>query len=68
MTAGRDFVRIKTGRVDYDVPLRLVATAEGVQDWAWHLQEKRWATKQMVKDFVELAAEHHGRSDETCRT
>jgi len=56
---GRKFLTIRTGHVHYDIPLRQLATADGVRGWVEHLQCKSWVTRQMLRDFV-VAAEHHG--------
>ena len=44
----------------YDVALNRCSTPESILGWVHHLSEKNWVSKKMLREFIEIAANHHG--------
>lgn len=60
---GNKFVYFEDGYIvinvhyEYNIAIERINTPEKLLFWVYHLSEKNWVTKQIIRDVVKLAIE-----------
>lgn len=44
----------------YDIPLSDLVDAAGIVEWIFHLAEKQWINRHMLRRFIKIASAHAG--------
>lgn len=51
------FINVKD---EYNIALSRCDTREKLLEWVYHLTEKNWMSREVLRRFMEVAAAHHG--------
>lgn len=55
-----NFIIFHGKRAGLSIPLQNCRNPRMILQWSYHLINREWITKEMIKDFIDLSTHYHG--------